>query len=82
MIGPTATEIAASVRLVIELQLGRDKVADSERLVEDLEADSFDVMNIVAVLEEQHDVMITEEQAADAETVRDLVELVSAALDP
>lgn len=82
MTGPTATEIAASVRLVIELQLGRDKVADSERLVEDLEADSFDVMNIVAVLEEQHDVMITEEQAADAETVRDLVELVSAALDP
>lgn len=69
--------IAAAVRLVVELQLGRDEVSLDQHLVEELNADSFDVMNIVAVLEEQHDVTITEEAASRVTTVADLVQLVA-----
>ena len=75
-------DLSAAVRLVVELQLGRDEVTLDQHLVEELNADSFDVMNIVAVLEEQHQVMITEEAAARLETVADLVQLVASLLQP
>ena len=69
--------LSEAVRLVVELQLGREEVTADERLVEDLEADSFDLMNIVAIVEDDHGVMITEEAAATVRTVGDLVALVT-----
>lgn len=68
--------IGDAVRLVIELQLGRESVTMEQRLAEDLEADSFDVMNIIAILEEDHRITISEEAAAATVTVGDLVRLV------
>jgi acyl carrier protein len=75
-------DLRGAVRLVVELQLGRDAVADTDQLVADLEADSFDVMNIVAVLEENHGVMITEQAAVEVRTVEDLVQLVDSLKGP
>jgi len=68
--------IGDAVRLVVELQLGRQSVTMDQRLAEDLEADSFDAMNIIAILEENFRITISEEAAAATVTVGDLVRLV------
>ncbi len=72
-----APDPAASVRLAVELQLGRETVSLDDHLAEDLDADSFDLMNIAAVLEEDHGIFITEEAAGAVRTVGDLVDLVT-----
>ena len=69
--------VSDAAKLVVELQLGQEEVTMDQSLVEDLEADSFDLMNIVAILEEDHGVAITEEAAAAVRTVGDLVALVT-----
>lgn len=74
--------LADAVRLVVELHLGRQSVAPEDRLVEDLEVDSFDLMNIVAILEEDLGIAITEESAASLATVGELVQLVASVSQP
>ncbi len=72
-----ANTLREAVRLAVELQLGRERVELDDRLVEDLEADSFDLMSIVVRLEEDLGVHINEESAAAVQTVDDLVHLVA-----
>jgi acyl carrier protein len=76
-----ARGLSDAVRLVVELQLGRPTVELTDRLAEDLNADSFSLMNIVVVLEENLSVRITEEAAASVHTVGDLVALVTALVE-
>jgi acyl carrier protein len=66
-----------AVALVVELHLGKESVKMDQRLFEDLEADSFDLLNIVVILEEEHDIAISESAAAAVRTVADLVALVA-----
>ena len=77
-----ADALDEAVMLVVELQLGRDRVGIDQHLTGDLEADSFDIMNIVAILEEDHGVVITEEAATTVETVGDLIQLVRSLRQP
>ncbi len=65
-----------AVHLVLELHLGVDKVETRQRLSEDLEVDSFDLMNIIVVLEQDFDIRISETAAASVRTVGELVSLV------
>lgn len=67
------------VRLV-GLQLGRHKVSASDRLVEDLNAESADLVNIIATLDEQYDIHIAEEDIAAIRSVSDLHALVNSYL--
>lgn len=67
-----------SVRLAIELQLGREDVDAEARLREDLAADSFALMSLVASIEEDHGVEITETEVAHLSSVADLIALVVA----
>jgi acyl carrier protein len=77
MMGSKADDsIREAVRVTVELQLGVPIDNMNARLLEDLEADSFDLMNIVTILEEDHGVEITEEEAATVTTVTDLAALV------
>ncbi len=64
------------VRGVVALQLGRKKVAPEDRIVEDLGAESVDVVNLIARVEERYDVTIEETELADVRTVADLYEQV------
>jgi len=73
--------LSDAVRLVVELQLGHPTVVLTDRLAEDLAADSFGLMNIVIVLEEDLGVQITEEAAAGVHTVGDLVALVTSLVE-
>lgn len=55
------------VRLVAR-QLGRRRVEPDDRLVEDLGAESIDVLNVVAALEDRYDVEIPEREVPELPT--------------
>jgi acyl carrier protein len=64
------------VAALVAVQLGRRRVAASDRIVEDLGAESLDVVNVIAGAEDRWGIEISEEEVADVRTVGDLVELV------
>jgi acyl carrier protein len=60
----------------VGLVLGRPGASGADRLLEDLGAESIDVLNIMVTLEQQFGVSIDEAGMAGVSTVRDLHELV------
>lgn len=65
------------IQKLVELQLGVRLVAENDRLVEDLGAESADVANIVAAVEEKYHIVVKESEIAKIFTPVDLFELVS-----
>ena len=63
---------ADQVRELVARQLGVPDVSLSDRLVEDLDADSMDLVTVVAVLEESYGIRIDEERLPLLRTVADL----------
>lgn len=61
---------------LIALQLGVRTVATQDRLMEDLGAESADVANIVAAVEEKYHIVVKESEIARIFTPADLFELV------
>ena len=51
-------------------------VADDTRFAQDLEWDSLTVLDFVATVEDEFDILITMNQQAEIETVRQLVDAV------
>lgn len=68
------------IHSVVALQLGRTKVQATDRIVEDLGAESADVVNIVAALEDKFGITIGEAELQEVRTVSDLDDLVGARL--
>jgi len=66
------TDPADQVRELVARQLGLPDVSLADRLVEDLDADSMDLVTVVAVLEESYQVRIDEERLPLLRTVADL----------
>jgi len=64
------------IRKLVQLQLGKRDVREDDRLVEDLGAESADVANLVATVEEKFQVTIKEAEIAYIYTPADLFELV------
>jgi acyl carrier protein len=67
------TEVARTVGLV----LGRVNPKPSDRLYEDLGAESADVLNIVATVEEKFGIRIDDADVPSIRTVSDLHQLLS-----
>jgi acyl carrier protein len=65
-------DIAKTVGLV----LGRRKVAPTDRIFEDLGAESADMLNLVVTVEEKYGITIDEVTVPSIRTVTDLFELV------
>lgn len=61
-----------AVLRLVERQLGLRGVRAEDRIVEDLGAQSLDVVNLVATAEEDWGVEIGEEELAEVHTVADL----------
>lgn len=57
---------------IVRLQLGVKEISEEDRLVEDLGAESADIANIIATLEEKYDLFIREEKIAQIKTVKDI----------
>jgi acyl carrier protein len=66
------------IRNLVGRQLGTSRVAREALIVEDLGAESVDLMNIVAALEDRYGIAIDEGELPDLRTVGDLFERVRA----
>ena len=65
------------VSRTIGLVLGRRHVTADQRLVEDLGAESADILNIMVTLEQKYGVKIDETEMTAVATVRDLYHLLT-----
>ncbi|NMB20450.1 MAG: acyl carrier protein [Firmicutes bacterium] len=72
-------KIFEKVKTIVVEQLGISygEVTPDASFVEDLGADSLDVVELVMALEEEFDLQISDEEAAKIATVRDAVEFIT-----
>ena len=66
------TDLLDEIVLIIRLQLGKKNVLAEHHLIEDLGAESADIANIIAVVEEKFQLFINEEKISKIRTVQDL----------
>jgi acyl carrier protein len=71
-------EVLEKVRahLATELEADPGRITDGTRFREDLDADSLDLYELVMELEDSYGVKVSEEQAAEIETVGQAVDFV------
>ena len=66
--------------LSTELEVPLDQISESTRMREDLDADSLDLYELVMELEDTYGISVSEEEAADIETVAQAVNFVAGRL--
>ena len=72
------TDTAALVRLIdTHLAVGEDKIHDEASFVDDLGADSLDVVELVMAFEEMFEVEISDADAETIDTVHDAKVLIA-----
>lgn len=64
------------IQTLVGLQLGRRKVSAQDRLLEDLGAESADIVNIIATVEDKYRISLEEADISRVRTVRDLYDLI------
>jgi acyl carrier protein len=64
--------------VVEQLDVNADEVKEDSKFVEDLGADSLDVVELVMALEEKFDIEIPDEEAEKIQTVNDAVKFIEA----
>ncbi len=76
------TDIAAEVRDILVFHLGSEeaKLTDDAKLIEDLGADSLDVVEVVMSFEERFDIDIPNRAAMEFVTVGDAIAFIQAHL--
>jgi acyl carrier protein len=73
-----ASEVEAKVKEIVCEQLGvsEDEVSPNASFIEDLGADSLDIVELVMALEEEYDLEISDEEAEKIRTVGDVVTFI------
>ena len=64
------------VKKIISAQLGIDekKITPETRILEDLQADSLDMIEMITEIESEFDISISDEEIATLRTVKDVVD--------
>jgi acyl carrier protein len=80
--GLSRADVLQKVRehLSTELEVPLDQISESTRMREDLDADSLDLYELVMELEDTYGISVSEEEAADIETVAQAVDFVAGRL--
>ncbi len=75
----TTTSIEAKVKSIIadQLGVGEDEIKPESSFIEDLGADSLDIVELVMAMEEEFEVEIPDEEAENIKTVGDAINYVS-----
>ncbi|MFC1721404.1 acyl carrier protein [Patescibacteria group bacterium] len=81
MVSRTEVEERVSQVLQMSLELSPDKVQPEKDIVDDLGADSLELVEIAMKLEEVFDIKVPDAEAQEMETVEDVVTLVMKKLD-
>ncbi len=74
-----ANQIEAKVKNIIAEQLGvgEDEIKPESNFVEDLGADSLDIVELVMAMEEEFEVEIPDEEAENIKTVGDAIKYIN-----
>ncbi len=60
------------------LEIPEDDIDEESRFAEDLDADSLDLVELLLEMEKEYGFKVSDEEAAEIETVRDAVDLIMA----
>jgi acyl carrier protein len=73
------TNIEAKVKSIIadQLGVGEDEIKPESSFIEDLGADSLDIVELVMAMEEEFEVEIPDEEAENIKTVGDAINYVN-----
>ena len=62
--------------LAEQLEISADEITMDTNIVEDLGADSLDVVELIMSLEDEYDLVITDEAVRELHTIREVVEFI------
>ena len=62
--------------LAEQLNINPDTITEKSRVIEDLGADSLDVVEMLMVLEDEFNVTVSDEESLNLKTVGDIVKLI------
>lgn len=79
-----ASAVETKVREIVCEQLGvsENEVTPEASFIEDLGADSLDIVELVMALEEEYDMEISDEEAEKIRTVQDVVNYIESHKQP
>jgi acyl carrier protein len=60
------------IEQLVGIQLGLKRIRKADRIVEDLGAESADIVNLIAAVEDRYGIVIEEEEVPAIRTVEDL----------
>jgi len=64
--------------LAEQLNISVDKIKPETNVIEDLGADSLDVVEMLMLLEDEFDVTVSDEESLNLKTVADIVKVIEA----
>ena len=76
--GEIMTVTIEGIKRIVSLQLGVREVRDDDRFMEELNAESMDVMNIIIAVEDKYHVTIKDSEIPGLKTPAALFEFVKA----